>query len=800
MFDRFTDRSRRVMGLARQEALDRGEEFIGTEHVLVALLVEGRGVAANVLEELGVTAEKARSEVEKCRPRQSRPVVLGALPFTPRCKTLLETSVAAARRLGHNYIGTEHLLLGLVADGEGAAIVALAALGVTREAVRRKVELVLGVDEDAGAAATAVAGRLAGQTGHVLVRHRWTAQRSAFAELVHKLSGATGPFVALDAASVSEADLERELFSRAVADPHSMKPQVLGVGAAAGAERGTLFLDRVDRLSLRLQERLAGLLAVKPFSVHAPFAADPRNPFVRLRLVAGIALDPAVLAKEGKLDGKLLASLGGAAVEIPDDPAPASPVDSQPKLSARGLEKAAQVRNDFPMAEIKAAFLAKRLGPSDAAVLVRGPSAEARLAVARKLHEESERRERPFVVLDCGGTPPEILEGAVFGIRKGTTFGGEVQKPGALLDANEGTLFLDRVDALPATLQEKLLRALETREYARLGESVPTKLGSVRLVTGTTLDLSVLVSEGKFLAGLFYRINVGLIDLTPPRGASPGLSALIGLMARTGTQPGRAEIEKFLAEIRKLADATPSGQPPLPAADLAKILADFQLLTPDQVAKVLAFRERLAGQLPRKPGERAPLSPGIQKSVEALLAATQDLKALIEKEGRENPRAGTENPEPALEAREQDRVRPLFDRLSRRSDKVLEIAREEARRLGHPDVGSEHLLLGIAREGSGLAAIVLLELLSDLGKIGPAVAASRTRGAPPVALGFAPSAQAALDTADEVAQDLGRDTVDPEHLLIGIARDAEGSGGILRSLGLDPATVEARVRIRLSAI
>jgi ATP-dependent Clp protease ATP-binding subunit ClpC len=119
MFDRFTDRARKVMGYARQEAERFNHDYIGTEHILLGLIREGGGVAAAVLENLGLELERIKLEVEKSITMGGGTLTLGEVPFTPRAKRVLELAVEEAQSLGHNYIGTEHLLLGLIREGEG---------------------------------------------------------------------------------------------------------------------------------------------------------------------------------------------------------------------------------------------------------------------------------------------------------------------------------------------------------------------------------------------------------------------------------------------------------------------------------------------------------------------------------------------------------------------------------------------------------------------------------------------------------------------------------------------------------
>src|SRR5204862_605236 len=118
LFERFTDRARRVVVLAQEEARLLNHNFIGTEHILLGLIHEGEGVAAKALEQLGISLEAVREKVEETiGPAGSS--TTGSPPFTPRAKKVLELSLREALQLGHNYIGTEHMLLGLVREGEG---------------------------------------------------------------------------------------------------------------------------------------------------------------------------------------------------------------------------------------------------------------------------------------------------------------------------------------------------------------------------------------------------------------------------------------------------------------------------------------------------------------------------------------------------------------------------------------------------------------------------------------------------------------------------------------------------------
>src|ERR1044072_6646806 len=121
MYERFTDRARKVMQLANQEAQRFNHEYVGTEHVLLGLIKEGSGVAANVLMNLDVDLRKIRNDVEKIVQAGSDMLPMGKLPHTPRAKKVSEYAIEEARNLNHNYVGTEHLLLGLLREQEGGA-------------------------------------------------------------------------------------------------------------------------------------------------------------------------------------------------------------------------------------------------------------------------------------------------------------------------------------------------------------------------------------------------------------------------------------------------------------------------------------------------------------------------------------------------------------------------------------------------------------------------------------------------------------------------------------------------------
>ncbi|MFH1593671.1 MAG: ATP-dependent Clp protease ATP-binding subunit [Candidatus Omnitrophota bacterium] len=144
MFNRFTERARKVILLAKEEAKRFNHDYIGTEHILLGLVREGEGVAAAVLASLGLSPDKISFEVEKLVQPGPATVISGDIPFTPKAKKVIELSMEEARALGHNYIGTEHLLLGLIREGEGVASQVLVNLGLDLDKVRMEVMNLLG--------------------------------------------------------------------------------------------------------------------------------------------------------------------------------------------------------------------------------------------------------------------------------------------------------------------------------------------------------------------------------------------------------------------------------------------------------------------------------------------------------------------------------------------------------------------------------------------------------------------------------------------------------------------------------
>jgi len=169
MFERFTERARRVVVLAQDEARMLNHNYIGTEHILLGLIHEGHGLAAKALESLGISLAVVRQQVEEIIGRGQQQAPSGHIPFTPRAKKVLELSLREALQLGHTYIGTEHILLGLIREGEGVAGQVLVGVGVDLNRARQQViKLVAGRAEPQDA--VAIAGDLRAQLTSVAAR------------------------------------------------------------------------------------------------------------------------------------------------------------------------------------------------------------------------------------------------------------------------------------------------------------------------------------------------------------------------------------------------------------------------------------------------------------------------------------------------------------------------------------------------------------------------------------------------------------------------------------------------------
>ena len=250
MFERFTDRARRVVVLAQEEARLLNHNDIGTEHLLLGLIHEGEGVAAKALESLGIRLGAVRSQVEEIIGQgQSAPG--GHIPFTPRAKKVLELSLRESQQLGHNYIGTEHILLGLIREGEGVAAQVLVKLGADLPRVRQQVIQLL-----SGYAGGKEAAEQAGEQAGARTRLVRMTVPEDLRELQEQLAQVRREKeAAIDAEDFDQAaalrDKERALRGRLA---EREREWTAGVDLAAVIQENHRLHDEVERLRERLRQ------------------------------------------------------------------------------------------------------------------------------------------------------------------------------------------------------------------------------------------------------------------------------------------------------------------------------------------------------------------------------------------------------------------------------------------------------------------------------------------------------------------------------------------------------------------
>ena len=192
--------------------------------------------------------------------------------------------------------------------------------------------------------------------------------------------------------------------------------------------------------------------------------------------------------------------------------------------------------------------LLERVAPSQANVLITGESGTGKELVAKALHLNSDRKAHPFVPINCGAIPENLLESELFGHEKGAFTGADKRKEGLFESADHGTLFLDEIGELPMGMQVKLLRVLQEREFRRVGGTSNISL-NIRLVAATNQDLSEMIKQGNFREDLFYRLNVVSIELPPLRTRQDDIPLLINSFYQRLTGKKEYTIQKQALEI-----------------------------------------------------------------------------------------------------------------------------------------------------------------------------------------------------------------------------------------------------------
>jgi Nif-specific regulatory protein len=194
-------------------------------------------------------------------------------------------------------------------------------------------------------------------------------------------------------------------------------------------------------------------------------------------------------------------------------------------------------------------FISK-VAPTDSTVLISGESGTGKELVARAIHKNSKRADKPFMAVNCAALAETLLESELFGHERGSFTGALVQKKGRLEVADGGTLFLDEIGDLSTALQVKLLRVLQEREFERVGGTLPIKV-DIRLITATNKDLEQAVTEGTFRQDLFYRLNVVSIEMPPLRERLEDIPLLANYFAAKYAEKCKRRVTGFSADAQK---------------------------------------------------------------------------------------------------------------------------------------------------------------------------------------------------------------------------------------------------------
>src|SRR3954467_5747398 len=189
----------------------------------------------------------------------------------------------------------------------------------------------------------------------------------------------------------------------------------------------------------------------------------------------------------------------------------------------------------------------ERVGPTRARVLLTGESGVGKDLIARAIHFHSPRKDRPFVKINCTALPENLMESELFGYEKGAFTGANVTKPGRFEQADTGTVYLDEIGDVPPSIQVKLLRILQDREFERLGSN-KTLHSDVRVIAATNVDLRAALEQGTFREDLYYRLNVVPINIPPLRERREDIPFLAEYFAKKfGGQVSEGAIERLVA-------------------------------------------------------------------------------------------------------------------------------------------------------------------------------------------------------------------------------------------------------------
>lgn len=233
-----------------------------------------------------------------------------------------------------------------------------------------------------------------------------------------------------------------------------------------------------------------------------------------------------------------------------------------------------------------------RVVDSDAAVLILGESGTGKELIARAIHMHSPRRHKPFIAIDCGAIPQDLLESELFGYKKGTFTGANTDKVGLFESANEGTVFLDEITNTSPALQAKLLRALQEKSIRRLGENIVRAI-DVRFISATNRDLKSEVEAGHFRKDVYFRLNVISIELPPLRERGEDIPLLVEFFIEQISSRLHLPPKKINAAVMEKLQAYPW---PGNIRELENVVEQLLVLAPDEVVQISDLPERFLEQ------------------------------------------------------------------------------------------------------------------------------------------------------------------------------------------------------------
>jgi DNA-binding NtrC family response regulator len=338
-------------------------------------------------------------------------------------------------------------------------------------------------------------------------------------------------------------------------------------------------------------------------------------------LAGGIAITDASIAA-----GTLLA-LGDSEVRVDIDVEKTEVVGSERDRFGAHVGVSPQIRELFSQLE--------RIAPTEATVLIEGETGTGKEGIAEAIHDASPRAREPFVVVDCGAIPANLLESELFGHEEGAFTGATSRRIGAFEEASRGTLFLDEIGELPAELQPKLLRALESREIRRIGARKSIRC-DLRIVAATNRDLRTEVNNGTFRADLYYRLAVVKVELPPLRERQGDFPILVDhLLRRIGASP--QALAKLTAPVfvAQLAAARWPGNIRELRNHLEQCVVFDELRVPGEPTKAHPTNQ-VDASVPYEVARRQAIDAFERAYVTALLARTGDNVALAAREAGVN--------------------------------------------------------------------------------------------------------------------------------------------------------------------